>query len=143
METLDFFMCFCWFVLISQKWSRMVPKCSQDDLGSANLGETKASENIVRTSHRSLENTTNKNGGKIRQTQLIHGWVMFEPLLLKIYRKDRLRSSGELSWPILVLQLFDLLMGESKTPHFYDFGTFGRVHEPQNQLCLSLETQDT
>ena len=31
-------------------------------------------------------------------------------------------------------------MGESKNPHFYDFGTFGRVPETQNQLCLSLAT---
>ena len=31
-------------------------------------------------------------------------------------------------------------MGETETPHFYDFVIFGRVPEPQNQLCLSLET---
>ena len=31
-------------------------------------------------------------------------------------------------------------MGEPPTPHFYDFGTFGRVPEPQNQLFVSLES---
>ena len=31
-------------------------------------------------------------------------------------------------------------MGETKTPHFYDFGIFEPVTEPQNQLFLSLET---
>ena len=31
-------------------------------------------------------------------------------------------------------------MGESKNPHFYDSGIFGRVPEPQNQYYLSLET---
>ena len=31
-------------------------------------------------------------------------------------------------------------MGEPKNHRFYDFGIFGRVPEPQNQLCLSLET---
>ena len=30
-------------------------------------------------------------------------------------------------------------MGEPQTPHFYDFGIFGRVPGYQNQLCLSLE----
>ena len=33
-----------------------------------------------------------------------------------------------------------MLIGEPKTPHFYDFGILGRVPEPQSQLCLSLET---
>ena len=33
-----------------------------------------------------------------------------------------------------------MLTGESKTPHFYDFGTSGRVPGSQNQLCLSSET---
>ena len=31
-------------------------------------------------------------------------------------------------------------MGGTETPHLYDFGIFGRVPEPQNQLYLSLET---
>ena len=31
-------------------------------------------------------------------------------------------------------------MGEPTNPHFYDFGIFGRVLEPQNQYYLSLET---
>ena len=31
-------------------------------------------------------------------------------------------------------------MGETKYPHFYDFGILGRVQTPQIQLCLSLET---
>ena len=31
-------------------------------------------------------------------------------------------------------------MGETKTPHFYDFGIFEPVTKPQNQLFLSLET---
>ena len=31
-------------------------------------------------------------------------------------------------------------MGEPKTPHFYDFGTFERVPEPQNHLFSFLET---
>ena len=31
-------------------------------------------------------------------------------------------------------------MGETQTPHFYDFWIFGRVPEPQNQYYLSLET---
>ena len=31
-------------------------------------------------------------------------------------------------------------MGEPQTPHFDDFGIFGRVTKPQNQLSLSLET---
>ena len=30
-------------------------------------------------------------------------------------------------------------MGEPKTPHFYDFGIWGRAQTPQNQL-FSLET---
>ena len=34
-----------------------------------------------------------------------------------------------------------LLMGETKKPHFNDFKILGRVHEPQNQYYLSLETQ--
>ena len=51
-----------------------------------------------------------------------------------------LKSSGELLWSILNLQLFDLLMGEPSNPHFYDFWIFGRIPEPQNQYYLSLET---
>ena len=31
-------------------------------------------------------------------------------------------------------------MGEPKNSHSYDFGISGRDPEPQNQLCLSLET---
>ena len=31
-------------------------------------------------------------------------------------------------------------MGEPRNLHFYDFGIFGRVPEPQHQLILSLET---
>ena len=31
-------------------------------------------------------------------------------------------------------------MGESPNPHFYDFGIFGRVPEPQHPLFLYLET---
>ena len=31
-------------------------------------------------------------------------------------------------------------MGETETPHFYDFGTFGHVPEPQHQYHLPLET---
>ena len=31
-------------------------------------------------------------------------------------------------------------MGESQTPHFYDFGISGRVPQPQNQYYLSFET---
>ena len=31
-------------------------------------------------------------------------------------------------------------MGDTKNPHFYDFGSFERAPEPQNQLFLSLET---
>ena len=31
-------------------------------------------------------------------------------------------------------------MGETETPHVYDFGTLGRVLSSQNQLCSSLET---
>ena len=34
----------------------------------------------------------------------------------------------------------NLLMGETKTPHFYDFGIFETVAKPQNQLFVSLET---
>ena len=34
----------------------------------------------------------------------------------------------------LNFQLFDLFMGEPKTPHFYDFGISGRVPGPQSQL---------
>ena len=30
-------------------------------------------------------------------------------------------------------------MGKPETPHFCDFGIFGRVPEPQNQYYLSLE----
>ena len=30
-------------------------------------------------------------------------------------------------------------MGETKTPHFYDFWIFEPVTKPQNQLFLSLE----
>ena len=32
------------------------------------------------------------------------------------------------------------MMGEARNPHFHDFGISGRVHEPQNQYSLSLET---
>ena len=35
---------------------------------------------------------------------------------------------------ILVLKLFDLLMGEPKNPHFYDFGFSGRVPGSQNEF---------
>ena len=38
------------------------------------------------------------------------------------------------------LNIFDLLMGETETVHFYDFGTSGRVPGFQNQLFLCLET---
>ena len=31
-------------------------------------------------------------------------------------------------------------MGEPQTHHFYDFETFGRVLEPQNQLFVFSET---
>ena len=31
-------------------------------------------------------------------------------------------------------------MGEAKNSHFYDFGIWGRVPEPRNQLFLSFET---
>ena len=31
-------------------------------------------------------------------------------------------------------------MGGPQTPHFFDFGTWGRVPEPQNHYYLSLET---
>ena len=31
-------------------------------------------------------------------------------------------------------------MGETKTPHIYDFRIFEPVTKPQNQLILSLET---
>ena len=31
-------------------------------------------------------------------------------------------------------------MGETKAPHFYDFGIWGRAQTPQNQLFLPLET---
>ena len=31
-------------------------------------------------------------------------------------------------------------MGEPQIPHFYDFGIFGCVPEPQNQIFLYLET---
>ena len=31
-------------------------------------------------------------------------------------------------------------MGKPINPHFYDFGIWGRVPEPQNQYYLSLET---
>ena len=34
-------------------------------------------------------------------------------------------------------------MGEAHTPHFYDVGICEPVVKPQNQLCLSLETQGT
>ena len=33
-------------------------------------------------------------------------------------------------------------MGQPKTPHFYDFGTFERVPEPQNQVFLFWRHQD-
>ena len=31
-------------------------------------------------------------------------------------------------------------MGDTENPHFYDFGFLGTCPDPQNQLCLSLET---
>ena len=34
-------------------------------------------------------------------------------------------------------------MGETENLHFYDLGSFEGVPEAQNQLFLSLETQDT
>ena len=40
----------------------------------------------------------------------------------------------------LNLQPFDFIMGETETPHFYDFGIFGSVPEPPNQYYLSFET---
>ena len=32
-------------------------------------------------------------------------------------------------------------MGEPQTPYFYDFGTFKRVPEPQNQLFFFGDTK--
>ena len=45
----------------------------------------------------------------------------------------------------IILARFELITfrfayGDPQNPHLYDFGTFGRVPEPQNQFCLSLET---
>ena len=51
-----------------------------------------------------------------------------------------LKSSGELFCFNLNLWLFDLRMGETKNPNFFDFGIYGSVPEPQNQLFLTLET---
>ena len=56
------------------------------------------------------------------------------------FLKDGLKSSAELFCLMLVLSLYDLLMGETENPHFYDFGMFERVLSSQNHLCLSLET---
>ena len=60
-------------------------------------------------------------------------WVMRMVNVWKYIKKLR-------SIILLQCELFDLLMGEPQTPHFYDFGTFERVLSSQNQLCLSLET---
>ena len=42
-----------------------------------------------------------------------------------LYGNSMERISGELFRSILVSSLFDLLIGEPKNPHFYDFGTLG------------------
>ena len=51
------------------------------------------------------------------------------------------KPPGDYSAPFGLI-FFDLLMGESEIPHFYDFGIFGCVTEPQNQLFLSFETPE-
>ncbi len=38
---------------------------------------------------------------------------------------------------------FDLLMGETQTPRFYDFGALGRVSEPKNNYFYLWRHQDT
>ena len=65
---------------------------------------------------------------------------MFGTFLWKMCLNNRLQSSGELFCFDVDSDFFDLLMGETKTPPFYDFWIWGRVPEPQNQLFLSLET---
>ena len=45
------------------------------------------------------------------------------------------KSFGESFWSILVLVLFDSLMGESKNIRFYEVWIFGRVPEPHTQFC--------
>ena len=66
--------------------------------------------------------------------------AIFEPFVWWIYRNNTMKSSVILFCFNLNLYLFDLLMGEPKNPHFYNFGIFERVPGPQNQLFLSLET---
>ena len=48
----------------------------------------------------------------------------FVSCLSLIYGDKMLKSSGELFWPILVLWLFDLLMGETKKTQFLWFRHF-------------------
>ena len=45
-----------------------------------------------------------------------------------------------LAHPQQTLEKAGLIMGATETFHFYDFGTVGRVPEPENQFVLLLET---
>ena len=60
--------------------------------------------------------------------------------LCKMCLNNRFKSSRELFCFDLEKIVFDLLIGETKTPHSYDFGILGRVQTPENQLCLLLES---
>ena len=48
-----------------------------------------------------------------------------------------LKAPGNYSASMWCNKNLDLLMGEPKTPHFYDFGIFEPVTKPQNDfLCF-------
>ena len=53
------------------------------------------------------------------------------PFLLKILSKESPESSVE---------LFCFIIGKTETRSFHDLEIFGRVHGPQNQYYVSLET---
>ena len=47
-----------------------------------------------------------------------------------------LKAPGNYSASILTYNLLDLLMGETETPHFYDFAIFGRVPEHRTKTIF-------
>ena len=58
-----------------------------------------------------------------------------------MFWKDMLKSSAELFCSNFHLYVFfDLLMGDSRTPHFYDFGIFEHVLPSQNRYFIFWDT---
>ena len=74
----------------------------------------------------------------------MHFSAIVSSFVWETYGKDRLKSSGELFWSILVLQLSDLLTGEPKNLYSYDFGVFVDVSAaPKNNYFYLWRHQDT